>query len=131
MTDKQKLTDVVSEGLTLVHCTGDHKMMLDIERAMCEAKLTCVSTRWMTSMNAIGYVRSWLDALAHRRIDDKALVVVSRVPVLSQGFQLPFHRIVWMGRAPAITSPSYAVYVNATRRGELDTPVIHFTGEIK
>ena len=131
MTSKPKLTDVVSEGLSLVHCTGDHKMMLEIERAMCEAKLTCVSTRWMTTMNAIGYARSWLDALVHRHIDDKALVILSRVPVLAHGFKLPLHRIVWMGRAPAVSSPSYPVYAQATHRGSEETQVIHFIGDIE
>ena len=129
MTDQQKLTSVVAEGLSLVLCTGGIDQMLAIESALCRARLACVSTRWMTSMNAIGYARSWVDAMAHRHVEDEALVLLARVPTLSMGYRLPFHRIVWIGKPPSIVHPLYATYKQATNRGEADTPVLHFNGD--
>jgi hypothetical protein len=133
MTSKAKtpLIALVKEGLSFVICpTGQTRKLREIEGALAEAKLACASTRWLQTGSVLALTSAWMYGVAHGEIEETGLVVLTQLPLLTRGYNLPYHRIVWLDVKPATTNPNYAHYLQACQLGGPGVDLIHHTGAI-
>lgn len=125
-TKKRTLAELVSTGLSLVVCDSTPKMQA-AEMKLSEAKISCASTRWLTTGQVIECGQEWLTG-DH---SDVGLVLLTKAPLLAHGWRLPLDRIIWMGEKPDTGTNQYAAYVQYGSRGTLDTPMIDYRGAVK
>lgn len=123
-TKKKPFMDVISTGLSLVVCDGTLTMQT-VEQKLCEAKIACASTRWLTT-------RQVIECGAHltSKMPRSTLVLLTRAPLMSVGWHLPLDRIVWIGDIPSTGTDLRAAYEQYRNRGMLDVTEMHRYGRV-